>query len=431
MIKKSVWLVVFSFVFLNTVSFSSMGKKLFVNTQSESYQSKSIDVLRMTEGLVTEDMFYSLPVREENDGPWITLLFSDTVIYAIELCRLNVWKWQDTGWINLYQYSNKGLCISDVYLQDGKILGFTSEGFWTANSDIYTFDEQAGSWELYNVKNSVIEFMSAVNFRLGNDTLISLINKTYDRGEATMLSSESSFGIDLKTNKWFEVKISYDLQVFNKFSPHFTVDFEHTFHAYSRSFHLIVDKKKGEVFYEKLNSFHIPRPDFYFTNYSTAFIQHEDKEMEFIDAVSKEAVLVGTLTYKALSDIPKNNKFQSNVADSSFYWRTLILILFVLVIGIVFGLYFKFFKRKINKWRKAPSAILKKVMAYSGENFKSDELDDLFQIKYDLNYDTRRVRRSRIIRDLNMEYQKLEGKDIIMRQKDPKDKRYIIFRIEK
>ena len=70
-------------------------------------------------------------------------------------------------------------------------------------------------------------------------------------------------------------------------------------------------------------------------------------------------------------------------------------------------------------------------MAYSGENFKSDELDDLFQIKYDLNYDTRRVRRSRIIRDLNMEYQKLEGKDIIMRQKDLKDKRYIIFRIEK
>jgi predicted nucleotidyltransferase len=62
---------------------------------------------------------------------------------------------------------------------------------------------------------------------------------------------------------------------------------------------------------------------------------------------------------------------------------------------------------------------------------KSDELDDLFQIKYDLNYDSRRVRRSRIIRDLNMEYQKLEGKDIIMRQKDPKDKRYIIFRIEK
>lgn len=117
------------------------------------------------------------------------------------------------------------------------------------------------------------------------------------------------------------------------------------------------------------------------------------------------------------------------MADSSFVRITLIL--FVLVIGIVFGLYFDFFKRKINKWRKAPSAILKKVIAYSGENFKSDELDDLFQIKYDLNYDSRRVRRSRIIRDLNMEYQKLEGKDIIMRQKNPKDKRYIIFRIEK
>ena len=221
------------------------------------------------------------------------------------------------------------------------------------------------------------------------------------------------------------------MQVFNKFSPHFTVDFEHTFHAYSRSFHLIVDKKKGEVFYEKLNSFNIPRPDFYFTNYSKVFIQQEDKEMEFIDAVPKEAVLVGTFTYKALSDIPKNTKFQSNVADSSFDWITLILILFVLVIGIVFGLYFDFFKRKINKWRKASSSILKKVMAYSGENFKSDELDELFQINYDLNSDSLRVRRSRIIRDLNMEYQKLEGKDIITRQKDPNDKRYVIFRIEK
>tara|TARA_B110000908_G_scaffold172079_1_gene237486 strand:+ start:1805 stop:2266 length:462 start_codon:yes stop_codon:yes gene_type:complete len=153
--------------------------------------------------------------------------------------------------------------------------------------------------------------------------------------------------------------------------------------------------------------------------------------MEFIDAVPKEAVLVGTFTYKALSDIPKNTKFQSNVADSSFDWITLILILFVLVIGILFGLYFNFFKRKINKWRKASSSILKKVMAYSGENFKSDELDELFQINYDLNSDSLRVRRSRIIRDLNMEYQKLEGKDIITRQKDPNDKRYVIFRIEK
>ena len=70
-------------------------------------------------------------------------------------------------------------------------------------------------------------------------------------------------------------------------------------------------------------------------------------------------------------------------------------------------------------------------MAYSGENFKSDELDELFQINYDLNSDSLRVRRSRIIRDLNMEYQKLEGKDIITRQKDPNDKRYVIFRIEK
>jgi len=145
--------------------------------------------------------------------------------------------------------------------------------------------------------------------------------------------------------------------------------------------------------------------------------------------VPKEAVLVGTLTYNAFSDIPKNTKSQSNVADSSFVRITLIL--FVLVIGIVFGLYFNFFKRKINKWRKASSSILKKVMAYSGENFKSDELDELFKINYDLNYDSRRVRRSRIIRDLNMEYQKLEGKDIITRQKDPKDKRYVIFRIEK
>ncbi len=431
MSKKIVWFVAFNLVFLNTVSFSSMGKKLIVYTQSESYQSKSIDVFRMTDGLVTENMFYSLPVRAENDGPKITLLFSHTAVYAIELCRLNVWKWQDTGWTNLYKYSNKGWCISDFYLRDGKILGFTSAGFWTTNSDVYIFDEQAGSWELKRVKNSVNPFMSSANFRLSKDSIISLVNTTSDRGEITMLDSESSFGIDLKTNKWFEVKISYDLQVFNKFSPHFTLDFEHTFHAYNSSFHLIVDKKKGEVFYEKLEKNNIPRPDFYFTNYSKAFIQQEDKEMEFVDTVPKEAVFMGKLTYRALSDTPINTKFQNNMADVSLDEINLILILFVLVFGIVFGLYFNFFRIKINKLIKTPSSNLKKVMVYSGENLKSHELDDLFQINYDSNTDSRRVRRSRIIRDLNTEYQKLEGKDIIMRQKDPKDKRYVIFRIEK
>lgn len=86
------FLVIILFVFSINLGFSSMEKRLRINTQSTAFQEKSIDIEKITDGVITKEMFYSLPVRDQFDAPDISILISDSVVYAIEKCRFNVWK---------------------------------------------------------------------------------------------------------------------------------------------------------------------------------------------------------------------------------------------------------------------------------------------------------------------------------------------------
>lgn len=427
MINRIAILLLFSLLFNSFFAFSSMEKRMFVNTQSELYLTKSIDIESLSQGLVTEEMFYSLPRREKEDGSKIKFLITDSVIYAIELCRLNVWKWQDTGWHNLYKYSNKGWCINHFYLDDGKILGFTSGGFWTANSGIYIFDEQSGSWELKNVKNKIIPFLSAASFRMGNDTVISLINVISSQGNVKTLNSGNNFGYDVKAKKWFRVKSSYDLQFFDKFLPHTSIDFENTFHVFSSVFHLIVDKKSKKIYYERIKETAVKDPDFYFNDCTSGYMSNNINTNKWLDEVPNNSVLVGEMSFEEL----KESESKIQVVNNKSNYFNLFVAFLTLSIGISLGWYLKLLIRKINKLKGGSSFLLKNILANSGKNFTSEELDHLLCLDSDLNSDSLRVQRSRIIKKVNTEYQKLEGKDLITRQKDPKDKRYIIFLIEK
>ena len=424
MMKKLVSLFAIFMLSMSTFSSASKGKRLFVNTKSQLYINQTIDIEKLTEGLVSDEMFYSLPVRDKNDGPIVRLLILDSSIYAMEKCRLNVWKWENNKWVNKYKDNNKGLCINSFYEYNNELLGFTSEGFWFSQSAIYVFNEIIGSWELRNIKNEVPPFLSFANFRIGSDTIVSFQSQTTANGLSKNNSSEDNFGFDLKSNKWFRAIGEYDLRYFNDFRSGFTFDLENVFHVFDRYFHVIINKKTKEIFYQK-NTDTFDDIDFYFNNYSSGIVLFGGKQIALKNAVPTDFISTGYLRFENIKDLRLKE-----ISKSSFSYWWLVIVLVAMIFGIFFGRHSKVLLRKIS-FKANPSIQLLSVLEKSGSNYSSRELDVLLHIDDDKNSDSRRVRRSRIIKDLNKEYQKLEGKEIITRQKDLEDKRYIIFRIEK
>ena len=66
-------------------------------------------------------------------------------------------------------------------------------------------------------------------------------------------------------------------------------------------------------------------------------------------------------------------------------------------------------------------------MLNSGQLMGSDKM---LGTEDDPSPDSRRVKRSRIIKEINTEYQIIANKELITHQRDPNDKRFILYKIE-
>ena len=80
---------------------------------------------------------------------------------------------------------------------------------------------------------------------------------------------------------------------------------------------------------------------------------------------------------------------------------------------------------------KEESVSFRKLKPFFGNTLSSDQLDDILGINSQLNYDSSRAKRSKIIRDLNKESKELYGKELISRVRNEEDSRFINYEIKK
>jgi hypothetical protein len=97
----------------------------------------------------------------------------------------------------------------------------------------------------------------------------------------------------------------------------------------------------------------------------------------------------------------------------------------MLLIGIIIWIV-KFKKSKFNN-----QELLKEIKQQSGNLLNSDEIDVILGINSSMSQDSKRVKRSRIIKSINEEYVLKKGKKLITRQRDENDNRYMLYKIKK
>ena len=70
------------------------------------------------------------------------------------------------------------------------------------------------------------------------------------------------------------------------------------------------------------------------------------------------------------------------------------------------------------------------LLPFSGQLLTTETLDQLLGIDSQANLDSRRMKRARLINDINEKYFAQEGKELIVRDKKPEDNRYVYYKIQ-
>jgi len=420
--KANTFLIV-SFLCVLNVGFSAVDSRLMVNTHSKSFKEKLIDIETISRGLISRDMFYSIPVRNLGEDPIFKFLISDSTIYAMQDCQLNIWEWNDTVWVNRVKDNYKGWCVPNYYLYKKNIIGFTGFGFWTSNSGVYSFDLDSNNWKLINVENNVPHFVSKADFKIGNDTIISLMVDGFEKGVNKEGKIINSYGFDLRLNKWFNVESYFELNVFSNFYNKKIFDMENTTHVFFNAYHMILDKKSLTFYYvseKKMIDY-----DFYYNSSSSVTGIINGETIFIMDEVPANAVFAGTIKFTEFKNVKNMNQ-----KNNSSLWAMIGLV-FLLLFGISLLWRLKYSKNNIQLLKKSPVNLISILVERTGEVFDSNEFDVLIGIDNDNSPDLIRAKRSRIIKEVNNKYEKLEGKFLITRQKSPKDNRYMLYYIEK
>jgi hypothetical protein len=73
--------------------------------------------------------------------------------------------------------------------------------------------------------------------------------------------------------------------------------------------------------------------------------------------------------------------------------------------------------------------ILQQLLTHDGEKLSTEEFDKVLGIHQIANFDSKRIKRSRLIKAINNQYAEKKGFPLITRIKNPEDKRFVFYKI--
>ena len=94
------------------------------------------------------------------------------------------------------------------------------------------------------------------------------------------------------------------------------------------------------------------------------------------------------------------------------------------------------FRRKPTKsinpdTEAALARITEEILVYSGKMLNAEELDKILGLDELENFDSKRLKRSRMVTEINKKYKQIHKKDLITRSKNPDDRRFVYYEIQK
>jgi hypothetical protein len=383
---------------------------------------------------VTPEMLADISIKAKNEQNGILIQQFPSGIYATQSCELDLFRWNGSEWVNLYEFDASGHnCGSYFFEYDSIIHNYGGYGFWHRNSQTLFFDVKDGGWGLIPTNNIPLDYSTGFT-TVVDDSLYCLggiyVNQDTKRFDFVR---DGGFIQNLGNNNWKRFYWErYTNDEFgesgNVHDPSFDLRDYTVFGGTDRGVKgfLIFEKASKKLWY--LNMYHneLYRSPFYTTEGNRLiFIDHKRgfTDLNF-DRLKSKRRLLAEITFESHFEISNKQK--------RWILTALTLIIFL---GIVI------YQQQIIQHLKTNGAnsaqkfqeidqLIEKLKKYSGQNLETNQLDQLLEISSELSPEGIRGRRSKLISEINNRHNMTEGENLISRKRSDTDKRFYAYQIQ-
>ena len=376
---------------------------------------------------ISEDMLIHLPNLSGMQSNYTLLPMSGSV-YALRDGLFDVLVWQDTSWVNLYGENYSGYNFgAKFFTSDAKLYTLGGYGYWHSHSNLIKFDRELGYWKMIPTVNKPQNYTSYCVGQIG-DTLLSLFGEFRDESSNYYAYAKNGYYLNLENLEWNEISYDNDVKpttpliIGNKFLDlHDYIVFENQFETQLGLF--IINKTNLIVYFWNRGEFAINLSPFVFVIDNNVTFQLKSTELLTIDFDNDRK------NETTLGQIHLNT-----TTGTTFIWLSVVLGLLLIIILTLIYYTIKYFKTARipsngnNHEEDLIQNLTVKIIAKEGEIIELNELNELLGIN-NLTDENRRVKRSKLINEINSRYRVVTGTDLIIRKRDVEDKRYVKYEI--
>ena len=370
-------------------------------------------------------------------------------------CSFDYYTVKDGQLIKEYQFTNRGYTCGTYFFESNNTYNILSgRGLWNDHADLMRFDSLDGSWEFIQTTHQPLDYFPLGAYQTSKGIVTILGGYTNPR--IPRLEKESNgFFLDLEKKSWQPIKINIKEFDFAKIAlANESYLYETKDYAFSVTtsqlpslgwyLWIIIEKETGKLFfYEGNKHTKMFRSPFYemignkihYLELDMNSIGAGKTVMIDLDIIRSQSREIGELI---VLDAPE--KTDNTSLFSVLPWIGLpIVFLLALWLGIQLQ------KRK-NAAAQTPvesdteteveqeseeenEEILQQLMSHDGARLNTEEFDMLLGIHQITNFDSKRIKRSRIIKTINKQYEEKKGFPLITRIKNPEDKRFVFYKI--
>ena len=351
-------------------------------------------------------------------------------LYVQVGCTFDLYEVKGDTLVNKYVYFNRGYsCASNSFVRENTHYMLGGHGFWQSQMDLLTFDELHGSWELQITKNQPDNYFSQFVYQ-NSKGVFSLFGTTFNQRYGIDSKNLQGYFLDWKTKTWQEIEVVIEglslEELAEKGGLYYVQTQDYAFWASTSGLKNIgwnlIEKETGKIFYYESKNVDMGL---------SPFLEIKGNVLHYIMPSGELKVLDLTQIRQKSTEVGYVRVKETVAMGVPPTWA---YVLFFVIVALGWLVVKKTLpKKKIEETEELPSKRLEPIqllLPYSGQLLNTETLDQLLGIDSQANFDSRRMKRARMINDINEHYLAETGKELIVREKKAEDKRYVFYKIQ-
>ncbi len=367
-------------------------------------------------------------------------------------CSFDFYSIQNGQLVKEYQFANRGYTCGSYFFEKNNtyhILG--GRGLWNSHSDLMKFDTLNGSWEFIQASYQPLDYYPLGAYQTSKGMMTWL--GEYINPRISRLEKEANgFFLDMEKKTWQPYKIDleeFDIAEIANANQSFLYETEDYAFSVTTSqlpklgwyIWIIIEKETGKLFFYEGNRhtkmfdspyFEVIGNTFRYFEFNKNSLTEGREEMIDVDLIRSQSREVGQLTLLEPQTKP----------ESTFMFSLALWIGFPAV--LLLGFWMGWHSNNRKKVKDLPpldqekeeedleeenAEILQQLRLRNGEKLSTAEFDTVLGIQEISNFDSQRIKRSRLIKALNKKHEEKNGFPLITRIKNPEDKRFVYYKI--